>query len=181
MKIACLGWGSLIWDPGKLLTRGEWKKDGPKIPLEYKRQSNDGRLTLVIDPDSEPLTTLWILMGTDDLAQAKESLRSREKTNVINIGNALSGEISSDPIRLAIINWAKEQNLDAVIWTNLAVKFSGQAVGPTLEEAIAYLDTINDEKLEKAKEYIIKTPLQINTVFRKRFAAKYGWADLSTI
>lgn len=179
MKIACLGWGSLIWDPRKLLTKGEWKLDGPKIPLEYKRQSGDGRLTLVIDFQSDPLTTLWMAMGTDDLVEAIESLRSREKTNVLHIGSVLSSEVSSDPLRSVIVTWAKERNLDAVIWTNLSAKFNEKAIGPTLEEAVEYLKSLNGEKFDSAKEYVRKTPSQINTHYRQKFMAEFGWDNFS--
>jgi hypothetical protein len=27
-ETACFGWGSLVWDPGKLLVSPEWSKDG---------------------------------------------------------------------------------------------------------------------------------------------------------
>lgn len=51
--IVCLGWGSLIWNPGVLKTQGYWHDSGPKISVEYLRQSKDGRLTLVIDEGGE--------------------------------------------------------------------------------------------------------------------------------
>ncbi|QDW25232.1 hypothetical protein FFJ24_010580 [Pedobacter sp. KBS0701] len=177
MKIACLGWGSLIWDPKKLQIKGEWQPDGPELPLEYKRQSTDGRLTLVIDLQSIKLTTLWIEMETDDLAKAKESLRSREKTTCNNIGFVLSSEVSSDPVKSIIITWAKEHNLDAVVWTNLSAKFNENAIGPTLDEAVAYLKSLNGEKYENAKEYVRKTPIQINTLYRQKFETEFGWGS----
>lgn len=62
MKIVCLGWGSLVWDPKELLIDGHWNTDGPLLPIEFCRQSQDGRLTLVIDPQSEPLQMLWSVM-----------------------------------------------------------------------------------------------------------------------
>jgi hypothetical protein len=49
MKIACIGWGSLIWDNGNLDSKGDWQNDGPMIPVEFARQSKNGRITLVID------------------------------------------------------------------------------------------------------------------------------------
>ena len=46
MKIAVLGWGSLIWDPKELDANNEWNNDGPFLPIEFARISNNGRLTL---------------------------------------------------------------------------------------------------------------------------------------
>jgi hypothetical protein len=48
MKIAVLGWGSLIWQPRELrISLPIWKTDGPELPVEFARVSMDGRLTLV--------------------------------------------------------------------------------------------------------------------------------------
>jgi len=45
-KIIVLGWGSLIWDPRELkIKNSEWQKDGPNLPIEFARISQDGRLT----------------------------------------------------------------------------------------------------------------------------------------
>ena len=53
--------------------------DGPLAPIEFTRQSLDGRVTLVIDRSAAPVRLLWAQMTTTDLSRAKESLRDREQ------------------------------------------------------------------------------------------------------
>lgn len=49
MKIAVLGWGSLIWDQGNLqINDDRWHTAGPLLPIEFARISGGSRLTLVI-------------------------------------------------------------------------------------------------------------------------------------
>jgi hypothetical protein len=76
--IGCLGWGSLAWDPRTLPVQREWFTDGPFAPIEFTRQSADGRVTLVIDRNAAPLQLLWAKMTVANISHARESLRDRE-------------------------------------------------------------------------------------------------------
>ncbi len=56
MTIVCLGWGSLVWNRGGLRLVGEWNEDGPAIPIEFARQPDNGRMTLVITAGAPDVT-----------------------------------------------------------------------------------------------------------------------------
>lgn len=180
MKIACLGWGSLIWRPENLLIRRQWFSDGPFLPIEYTRQSENGRMTLVITPGVKPLRTLWALMATEKLDTAKESLRIREgigkRSANEKIASITVSEETNDETKLIIKNWATSLKLDAVIWTNLKPKFNEEERAPTLAEIISYLHSIDVNKKALAEEYIRRTPKQIDTDFRRELEKEFNWS-----
>ena len=57
MRIAVIGWGSLLWSPRTLPLAGTWSSDGPVLPIEFARISVDGRLTLIIEDGAKPIAT----------------------------------------------------------------------------------------------------------------------------
>ena len=183
MKIACLGWGSLIWKPESLLIESNWFEDGPFLPLEYTRQSNDGRLTLVICENSKLIRTLWVLMATEELEIAKKSLQIREgvgnKSAEKYISSITIDEKLTDPLKLELQVWAKSLNIDAVIWTSLPPKFGGKdGKILTADEAIEYLKSCDVNTFALAQEYIRKTPKQVDTDYRRKFEIEFGWTHL---
>jgi len=182
MRIACLGWGSLIWRPANLLILRNWFKDGPLLPIEFLRKSNDCRLTLVISEGFIPVRTLWALMATNSLEVAVESLRIREGVSEINrssnIGTLKVKDIYSEPIKLEIQNWASTLQLDAVIWTNLQPNFLKNGNLPLKEDALAYIKSLDINKRKNAEEYIRKAPVQIDTDFRRFFEVELGWTPI---
>lgn len=181
MKIAVLGWGSLIWNPLKLKVNKNWNTDGPLLPIEFARVSNNGRLTLVIKTDSKPVQVLWALMDANNLEEARKNLQEREETPSIDrIGfvNLVDNTESSryNGISKVIIRWAKSKNLDAVIWTDLGVKFKDRLKKDfNSRNALNYLKNLTSDKKSLAQEYIINAPSQIRTEIREKVETELGW------
>jgi hypothetical protein len=81
MKIAFLGWGSLIFCPRDLRIREGWHRDGVYLPLEFARISRNGRLTLVLYKNADRVQVLWAYADVNSLVEAIENLRQREGTH----------------------------------------------------------------------------------------------------
>lgn len=184
LRIACLGWGSLIWDPRGLPIRREWFKDGPLAPVEFTRQSSGGHITLVIDPSARPIRLLWALMLSSDLQGAKEALGDREGITRNNlqsrIGSWQRGEGAPENIR-DLPQWAEDRGLDAVVWTALGPKFNNQERPPSIEDVIAYLRNLEGTARDHANHYIENAPRQIDTDYRRRIEADLGWSCKSKL
>jgi len=181
MKIAVLGWGSLIWETGSLSITPEWHKDGPKLPVEFARVSSGDRLTLVL-VDSAPIQmTLWTLSLKETLAEAVEDLRKREgPTKSENIGRwckVQEADSHNASIVSAISDWAMRYELDGVVWTALGPKKpNGENGLATGDEFIDFLRGLAaNGKDAAAREYIEKAPVQIYTPIRKSVVDELGW------
>ena len=179
-NIACLGWGSLIWNPGALPVRRYWFDDGPLVSVEFARRSQDGRITLVIVPDARPVRVLWALMDTEALDDAREQLGEREgiRANKINehVGRWPNG--TTDAIT-GIEEWAHARDLDGVIWTALPAKFSGTERMPTEDEVVIHLRGLRGTQRDNAERYFRRAPRQIDTAYRRRIEAELGWVPTS--
>lgn len=181
MIIACLGWGSLVWDQRDLPVQGSWLKNGLFLPIEFARQSNDDRITLVCVPGMKLVQCLWALLIPTSLSTAREALRVREgvprKHLDDDIGVWTRNQITPNSNISANIGlWASSLGLDAVIWTNLPPKFQGE-IGriPTVEEVVSHLSNLQGQKREKAERYIRMTPRQIQTNYRSHIEKMLRW------
>jgi hypothetical protein len=185
MTIACLGWGSLIWDPQALRVRRPWFVDGPLLPIEFARQSNDGRITLVLVPGSVALVrSLWALMSLDLLDEGLESLRVREnipeKNAANHIGHWTKGK-AAEGITGHVKSWAEGLGLEAVIWTNLPPKFDQREEIPSSDQILAYLGSLENESRRNAERYIRLAPPQIDTEYRRIIERELGWEPLANM
>ena len=179
MKIAILGWGSLLWEEGKLFEdqHTAWRYDGPPLKLEFSRISSKSRLgalTLVIDPEHGALTTVaWCLSKRNDPMDVICDLRCREGTIWQNIGRVFLGNMrrnfSHDKAsRKAIVSWARAEQLDMVVWTDLQSNFREKRNLPfSLEASLSYLQILPAEAKAKAVEYVWKAPDFVQTPLRQ--------------
>jgi hypothetical protein len=133
-RIAILGWGSLTYDLGDLIThvRMPWSRGGPLLPLEFSRVSKSRRnaLTLVIDPENGiNLPTQFIESTRRDPMDAACDLRRREGTVISHIGlvdldSNLGRRSKTEKITEAITLWARQCGFRAVVWTDLCSNFA---------------------------------------------------------
>lgn len=173
-RIACLGWGSLIWRPGNLPIASDWFADGPEVPVEFLRQSADGRITLVLHPDAVSVPALWAYMGTDTVKEAMAALCEREGAASRHIAAWSVGDPPPELIP-GLPAWCEEHRFDAVIWTALPPRFQGQEHIATAEQVIEYLRCLEGGKRDATEEYIRRAPVQISTRYRRQIEAALGW------
>lgn len=183
-----IGWGSLIWCPGSLRIKTKWRSDGPKLPIEFARISQDGRLTLVILLSAEEQPTYWALSEFDNLDDACRNLREREgsKSKDIHRLTAEGPAAAHIPVivKESVRNWlAAKRDIDAAIWTGLTTNWPKKP-GFTPEDAIRYLKELKSEKdratstYDRAREYVKNAPPLIQTKVRRAMQQE-GWQDVN--
>ncbi len=186
MKIAVVGWGSLIWCPGSLRIGTRWYRNGPRLPIEFAHISRDRRLTLVIHPGCEEQATYWALSEFNDLRQATQNLKEREGCPTKWIASMTTDDESGeDAVPTKIREWLKNKaEVDAAVWTNLPSNWQDERHHEfTVEDAVRYLEELEQrqqeatELLKRAREYVRNAPEQIRTQVRKRMRTRTEWTD----
>ncbi len=174
--IACIGWGSLISRPEGLKIRNYWFEDGPILPIEFTRISSNNRVTLIIDKEAKPIRTLWALMTTTSLDDAKESLKQREGVpNIATIHSVGQNDDTQDSIEIVIKEWLNEKKLDYAIWTGLGFSKKTHNERPSVKDIIDHLKNIDASERRAAEEYIRKAPSQVDTEYRRQIELEFGW------
>jgi hypothetical protein len=189
MKIAILGWGSLIWNPRDLeidKTEGKngWYDDGPMLPIEFARISQDDRLTLVIVPGEKKVQTLYAISKFEEIDHAILDLAVREGCGRKSIGFYNKTMDNFEPasfefkkqIKCWINNKKLDEGIDAVIWTNLTEKLKDKNGKEwNKKNIIEYLNSLPSNKFALAEQYVRRTPAAIDTKIRKELEAKLDW------
>ena len=174
-SIACLGWGSLVWDPRELSIQRCWFDDGPLVRVEFARESNDGRVTLVLEPSGWPVRSLWALIDAEDLEAARRDLGSREGIGEKRWPDLIGSWPGDSPACiLGLEEWARARKLDGVVWTALGPNFGED--GKSLEnQVLGHLQSLSGTKREKAERYVRRAPRQIDTRVRRRVEERLKW------
>ncbi len=177
-SIACLGWGSLIWNQRDLPIQSEWFADGPIVRVEFARESRDGRITLVLTEKADPVRSQWAIMDTTDLTFARKALMDREGCETIKPIHFWNGGNFCSRAILGLESWSTARNLDAVIWTGLKPKFDGRYSLPSRNQVVDRLRSLRGHQLEGAEQYVRRTPKQIDTAYRRQIEAVLGWTPI---
>ena len=120
MKIAILGWGSLLWDERLEFDKQheEWQFDGPRLKIEFSRVSRtrNGALTLVLDTKSgNDCQVAYALSTRTNPDDAICDVRSREGTTLRNVGFYFADnsrkQAREELVLKTIQNWASEKML----------------------------------------------------------------------
>ncbi len=174
MTIACLGWGSLVWEPRGLPIKDGWNTDGPTVRVEFLRQSKDRRITLVLEATAKPVPALWSKMNSLSLEAARAALKDREETADRFIGSWSSSDTSPFTIP-TLADWAADKGITGVVWTALPPKFKDIERSASADEIVTYLSGLNASERDRAENYVRRAPRQIATNYREIIEQSLGW------
>ncbi|WP_301797686.1 hypothetical protein [Burkholderia cenocepacia] len=152
------------------------------MPVEFLRQSKDGRITLVIDEGGTPLRVLWALMEATNIEDARRALGVREgipEKNWPKYVGAWQHQDCAPPAAMPRLDqWAQSCGIDGVVWTALLPKLDGRPNGyrPSVDEVIAYLTGLQGGARDLAEQYVRNAPCQIDTPYRRRIEAVLHWS-----
>ena len=178
--IVYLAWGSLFWNPD-ILPIKKWIYSSLKLPLEFSRISDNGkgRLTLVIDNKYGVYNNIWYAISNiNDVNKSILKLKQREKTTIDNIAyiNLKNNHRRFNNTPKIIVDnieiWARNNNINTVIWTDLKSNWLDiMHTDYNIENAYKYF--LNSELNVRLKilEYVYKSKnlVLISTNFSKYF------------
>ena len=189
VKSVVLAWGSLVWDPRDLQTTAKFMANGPLLPIEFCRVSEDGRLTLAIDETfgaicktySAPSALESLEAARDNLC-LREGMANARAIGFVELGSGRQSDVAMErhPQAVATIAaWAESLGYDAAIWTALTSNFDewGKGGEPfSVSAALEYLETLEGEdpaKFAHALAYIRKAPPEVETPVREEVARRW--------
>jgi hypothetical protein len=185
VKIAIIGWGSLLRKNKTLNLLDGWKDDGPFLPIEFAYASKREFLTLVLNPSSPTVKTYWGLSSFENLEAAIETVAKFAGAKIDEIGFLSTDDKNycnkiSPEIQLPLMDWLAEKCLDNVIWLDTRSNFKDVThLEFTLDAAVDYIMGLGKNEALAMERYVIATPEQIETPLRDRLRRELGWRNLS--
>jgi hypothetical protein len=187
MKIAVLGWGSLLWDSRDLQLATPFELTGPNLPIEFCRVSKNHRLTLIIDETFGTLCQTYAAASAfDELDAAVENLRLREgMSSAADVGFVEIATQERSPMAMkrhphaleTIADWALNSGYDAAIWTALDSHFEARTKELfSVNAAMRFLENLEQHDAEafaRALDYIRRAPAATQTPVREATAAQW--------
>jgi len=190
MKIAILGWGSLLWDKRKDFEDqiSNWEPGGPSLRLEFSRvsESRGNALTLVVDSENgTPCEVSYTFSGRSVPEDAICDLRCREGTTLKNIGFYFADSSKKNArdasVFESIKRWADSKDINVVVWTDLISNFKEKStfkVSFSLENAVKHIQSLPPEGKAKAAEYVYRAPEFVNTPLRRALQREPWFSQL---
>ncbi len=178
MKIAILGWGSLLWDSNAAFDEHheQWQFDGPHLKLEFSRvsTSRNNALTLVLDSaNGSACQVAYSFSKRKNPDDTICDLRCREGTSLKNIGYLFSDDSRKQCRDIQVLEdvrtWATENKIDAVVWTDLDSNFVQKSQAHeifSLPSALSHIQSLDAVGKAKAVEYFWNAPDFIHTPLR---------------
>lgn len=179
MKIAILGWGSLLWDkrPEFDDQHDDWKFDGPSLKIEFSRvsQTRNDALTLVLDTNNgTSCQVAYALSKRKNPDDAVCDVRSREGTTLKNVGFCFADNSRNQAREIEILktiqDWASKMKIDVVIWTDLQSNFQQKSRSKkpfSIEAALCHIQALDSSGKAMAAEYVWCSPAFVSTPLRQ--------------
>ena len=179
MRIAILGWGSLLWDPHSDFDsqHNSWQSDGPCLSLEFCRvsKSRKGGLTLVLDTThGNSCRVAYAYSKRINPDDSICDLGCREGTSLSNIGfyfaDGSRKNCRDDGVLASIKDWILKKKIDVAIWTDLLNNFEEKSSCRkpfSIESAMRHLRDLDSTGKTMAAEYFWRAPAFVQTPIRK--------------
>jgi len=188
-RIAIIGWGSLLWDLDDLEPHvsGDWFVDqGPTLPIEFalvSRKRNRALAAVIDHTVGEHCAASVIESSKQSLPEALGDLARRERCDGQHIG-AVHRDTGFTQAKLPqtlvlVEEWLHTTHYDGAVWTDIETNFevmTGDAF--TVGTAVQYLQSLGEESLREAKQYIENAPAAVSTPLRRRLQVEDWWAVL---
>jgi hypothetical protein len=178
MSIACVAYGSIVWDPRDLPHIPQWKKDGPFLPVEFTDHEKN-RMCLTLTEGAEPIQTLWARMTVSEIDDAIKYLAERERMTPEELEDRSVGywtaTRSQGMCHETVGKWARAKGLTGAVWTSLKPRFKEEYGRiPSEDEVIEFLrELIDRNEHEAARDYIIRSP--VTTKYKLRIMKEFSW------